>query len=209
MLDRDLTVTLDQLIACGLAPTQARQFLESINAFLPRFEIDSRVRQAAFIAQAAHESANFTRLEEDLYYTTPERIRAIYPNRVTSLSTAAKLCKNPKALANYVYSDKNGNGDSASNDGWVYRGRGIFMLTGRANYLDAAHELCQPYVAAPELISQVPDAVMTAAWYWHNNKLNILADASNIDAITRAINGPAMAGKVERKQRFERCLSAL
>ena len=41
-----------------------------------------------------------------------------------------------KALANRIYSNKLGNGDVDSGDGWRYIGRGIKQLTGKNNYID-------------------------------------------------------------------------
>jgi putative chitinase len=197
-----------ELIAAGIPPTQARIFAEPIARAFERFAIDSRPRRAAFVAQAAHESANFTRLEESLFYRTPERIRAMWPNRVPSLAEAAKLCRNPRALANRVYANRLGNGDEASGEGWKYRGRGLFQLTGRANYMAAGDALGQPYKAQPEMVAQPEHAALTAGWYWSASGLNELADGAQIDAITRRINGPAMVAADERRSLFDEALRA-
>jgi putative chitinase len=201
-------ITVAQLVAAGVQPTQAKVFADPLSAACALFDISSRVRLAAFVAQCVHESTGFARLEENLFYTTPARIRKMWPTRVTTEAAAAPLCRNPEALANTVYALRNGNGDPASGDGWRFRGRGLFQLTGRHNYADAALELNRPYIEKPELVAQPSDACLTAAWYWHTNKLNLLADASNTKAITWAINGPALAGLDERKQLFERALLA-
>jgi putative chitinase len=58
----------------------------------------------------------------------------------------------------------------------------------------------KPYVERPELVGQPIDACLTAAWYWHTNKLNRLADAHLIDDITRAVNGPRMLEADRRRQ---------
>ena len=84
----------------------------------------------------------------------------------------------------------------------------MFQLTRRHNYADASIELNRPYIEQPDLVAQPDDACLTAAWYWHCNKLNMLADASNTKAITWAINGPALAGLQDRMQRFERAVHA-
>lgn len=201
-------VTVGSLIAAGLAPTQARQFAEPLAAACARFDINTPARLAGFVAQCHIESAGFTRLEEGLSYSTPERIRAVFPSRVPSLADAARLVRQPQALANRVYSGRLGNGDEASGDGWRYRGRGIVQLTGRANYADAATALGRPYVEQPELVALPPDACLTAAWFWHSRKLSILADSAQWDAITRAVNGPAMLHAAERRQYAEQALTA-
>ena len=49
---------------------------------------------------------------------------------------------------------------------------------------------------------------MTAAWFWHARKLNILADSAQWDAITRAVNGPAMLHAAQRRQMTEEAIGA-
>jgi putative chitinase len=197
-----------ELIAAGVTPSLARVFADPIRQTFDRFGIDNAPRRAAFVAQAIHESAGFARLEESLYYRKPERIRDIWPRRVPDLAGAARLTRNPKALANRVYADRLGNGSEASGDGWRYRGRGLFQLTGRANYAEAAAALGRPYVAQPELVALPLDAALTAGWYWQRNDLNDLADGSQIDAITKRINGPAMVAADERRSLFDEALLA-
>jgi len=198
-------ITLAQLIACGIGPTQARVFIDPLNEAFHAQGIESVPRMAAFIAQAAHESAGFTRLEENLFYTTPERIRAVFPSSIASMAEAARFVRNPKALANRVYANKNGNSSEASGDGFRYRGRGLFQLTGLSNYSAAGVK----YLANPDLVSTPLGATLTATWYWANNGLNALADTKSIDAITRKINGRAMLGADERRAAFEENLKVL
>lgn len=201
-------ISLSTLVAAGIAPTQARAFEQPLQVACSHFAIDTPLRQAAFVAQCAHESTGFSRLEESLYYKTPERIRAMWPTRVHSLEDASHLTRQPQALANRVYSNRNGNGDEASGDGWAYRGRGLLQLTGRANYMAAESAINEPYKAQPDLVSQPRHAAMTAAWYFVAAGCLPLADGSNIDAITRKINGAAMVGAGERRQRFEEAVRA-
>jgi putative chitinase len=201
-------IQVASLVAAGIGPTQARTFAEPLSEVCARFRIDTPLRLAAFVAQCAHESRLFTALEEGLFYRTPERICAIFKSTVPNLAIATPLARNPKLLANRVYANRNGNRDEASGDGWRYRGRGLIQLTGRANYERAASGLGRPYVDEPDLVLEPADACLTAGWFWDAGNLNALADASRIDAITRAINGPAMAGAAERRQLFETALAA-
>jgi putative chitinase len=201
-------IDVARLVAAGVAPTQARAFAEPLRAACALWGIDTPARVAAFLAQAMHESARLTRLEESLYYTTAERIRAIWPSRVPSLDLAARLTRNPERLANLVYAGRNGNGDVNSGDGWTYRGRGIFQLTGRANYTAAQVACNRPWVAEPWRVAEPSDACMSAAWYWHSRSLNALADTMQVDEITRAINGPAMVAAAERRQMTEEAARA-
>lgn len=202
-------MTPAQLIAAGVCPTAAKAFADPLTAAAALLGIDTPLRQAAWLAQLIVESRGFAQLEEGLYYTTPERICLMWPSRVHNLGDAAKLCRQPQLLANTVYSLRNGNGDAASGDGWRYRGRGLIQITGRANYEEAQHDLGRPYLDQPELVAQPADACLTAASFWRTHHLNDLADASNTDAITLAINGPRMVAAGERRQAFDRALAAL
>lgn len=193
-------ISVAALIAAGIGPTQARQFCAPLSAACARFGINTPARIAGFIAQCRVESANFTALEEGLSYRTPERIRQVFPSRVKSMADAALLVRNPQGLANRVYADRLGNRDEASGDGWRFRGRGLKQLTGRDNYNDAAEGLNRPYVTNPELVALPDDACMTAAWFWHGVKGNLLADSAQWDAITRAVNGPGMLQADLRRQ---------
>lgn len=202
-------ISVATLIACGVAPTQARIYADPLQAAAARFGIESKARVAAFLAQLHHESQGFTRTEENLYYTTPERIRAMWPTRVATLLDASKLCRNPQALANTVYANRLGNGDFSSGDGWRHRGRGLIQLTGRSNYHVASDALGADYLRDPDAVAQPEGACLTAAWFWASIHGNELADASLIDTLTKRINGPAMAGADARRSRYDDNLRAL
>lgn len=198
---------IETLIRLGVTPTQARQFADPLRAAMALHDISTPQRQAAFIAHCILESSRFTRLEENLFYTTPERIRAVWPSRFRTSTDAAPYARNPKALANRVYSNRNGNGDEASGDGWKYRGRGLFQLTGLTNYTRAARALNRPYVSEPGLVAEPSDACLTAAWFWTANGGNKLIDQGQFDATTRMINGPAMLHAKERLALYQDALA--
>lgn len=186
------------LIACGLSPTAAKRFHPHLAAACARFAINTPARIAAFIAQLRVESGEFSRVEENLWYTTPERIHRVWPSRFSGPAEAAAFCRNPQALANRVYANRIGNGNEASGDGWRFRGRGLKQLTGRSNYAEAAQALGRPYVEQPDLVAQDPDACLTAAFFWHSRKLSELADAWQINEITRRVNGSGMLQAADR-----------
>lgn len=202
-------ITIATLVACGVAPTQARLYATPLQAAAAKFGIQGKARVAAFLAQLHHESQGFTRTEENLYYTTPERIRAMWPTRVTSLLDASKLCRKPQALANVVYANRLGNGHATTGEGWRYRGRGLVQLTGISNYRVASDALGMDYVRDPDAVATPEGACLTAAWFWASIHGNELADASLIDALTKRINGPAMAGADARRSRYDDNLRAL
>ena len=202
-------ITLQQLVDCGIDRDVAGQFELPLDAAMTAFTINTSKHAAAFLAQAAHESIGFTRLQENLSYSTPERLMEVFKGRFTGLADAAQYLRQPEKLANRVYANRLGNGDTSSGDGWRFRGRGLFQLTGRANYMAAGDGLGTDYKANPDLVAEPPDAAFTAAWYWAVGNLNAMADVGQIDVITRRINGPAMLGADERRALYQRFLQVL
>lgn len=202
---------IDWLIASDVPVTQARLFAEPLKAAMALFDISTPQRQSIFLGQAMVESNRLTTLEENLRYRDPARIAAIFKtgfdlNRNTivdpeEVEFAKGFVLKPKELANRAYANRNGNGDEASGDGWKYRGRGLFQLTGRENYVKASIGvgLGAVYVHNPDLVALPSDACRTAAWFWHSKGCNQLADLGNVDACTRLINGKAMLHAKERR----------
>jgi putative chitinase len=97
--------------------------------------------------------------------------------------------RNPKLIANTVYSSRMGNRDEASGDGYRFRGRGCIQLTGHANYYHAGQALGVDFVMNPDLVATPMYAALTAGWFWDTHKLNPLADSKNYLAMTKKING--------------------
>lgn len=202
-------MTLAQLIACGVHPTQARQWLAPLAAAMAEFDIATPRRQAAFVAQLMQESARLTTLEEDLRWRTPERLDATF-TAVRGRDDAAALIKaGPRAIANRIYANRNGNGDEASGDGWRYRGRGPIQLTGRRNYAAAGKELGLPLVDKPDLVLDPSVGARVAGWFWKTSGCNPLADADDVDGITVRVNGPAKLHAAERREGTRLALAAL
>jgi putative chitinase len=191
-------ITIASLIAIGIPPTQARLFAGPLASACERFHIDTPLRAAGFIAQCQVESIGFTTLEENLYYSTPERIFRVFPSKVPNLGVATSIARQPQKLANLVYADRLGNGNEATGDGWRFRGRGLKMITGRYNYTEASKALGVSFVDNPDLAAEPIGACLTAAWFWNKHGLNTFADSAKWDDITRVVNGPAMLKKFER-----------
>ncbi len=202
-------ITTSQLIAAGIGPTQATTFVAALNDACTRFDIATPARVAAFLGQCMVESACLVHTEENLYYSDPARLAAVFPSHFPTAAAAMAYAKNPRKLGARVYAGRLGNGDEASGDGYTYRGRGLLQITGKDAYADAATGLANDYVRDPDQVALPAGACLTAAWFWHANKLNLLADVSNVDAITRAINGPAMLEKHLRRQYTDQALNAL
>ena len=172
---------------------------------LTRFGIDSPPRVAAFLAQVGHESGQFDRLVESLFYRTAGRLVAVWPKRFRSEAAAQPFVANEAKLGNFVYALRMGNGDFASGDGFRYRGRGLIQLTGRSNYVAASEALGLDLAGQPDLLKDPDNAASSAAWFWKTRGLNELADDRTDDddledfrEITRRVNG----GTVGLKERL-------
>ena len=169
---------------------------QALNPALERFDINSRARQCSFLAQTGYESAQYNRLSEGLFYKTAVRLMAVWPKRFPTEDSAQPYVANAEKLANFVYANRLGNGDSDSGDGYRFRGRGIIQITGRSNYADAGTALGVNLLDDPDLLLSKDIAAMAAAWFWSSRGLNALADDMTDDndledftEITKRING--------------------
>jgi len=178
---------------------------EPLQAAFDKYDINTSKRQAAFIGQCAHESANFTRLEEGLNYS-PERLMAIWPSRFPDLPTAMKYAHQPQLLANKVYAGRLGN--NQENDGWNFHGRGLIQLTGRENYERCGSSLGVDLISNPNWLLDPKYAALSAGWFWNKKGLNELADAQEHGMITKRINGGTL-GLDDRLQKTTKALAAL
>lgn len=200
------------------AGPRAGVFVPALNRAMMRWKIDSRIRQAAFIAQVGHESGQLRNLVENLSYRA-ERIRQIGQASAASsrwrslVPRADELGGKPERLGNAVYGGRMGNGPEDSGDGFRYRGRGLIQLTGRNNYRAAGEGLDLPLEAQPELLEQPEQAARSAAWWWAQHGLNELADAGRFQDIGSVINtgqsGRVPNGAKERKALYDLALTVL
>ena len=202
-------ITISALRATGATLPVAQQFVSPLSDACARFGITTPRRIAAFLAQCSVESGSFTRLRENLNYTTPERLCKVFPSRFKTLGQAVPYLRNPTKLANLVYAGRNGNGDEASGEGSKFVGRGFLQLTGRDNYTAAADDIGIDYAGSPDLVEQPAHAALTSAWFFSKNGCNELADLGKIDEITRRVNGRAMLEAELRRERYHTVLKAL
>lgn len=150
-------------------------------------------RGAHLLGQASHESGGFKRTSEGLYYSSAERIQAVWPSRFPTVESAEPYAKNPEALANRVYANRMGNGDEASGDGFLWRGRGFLQLTGADNVKRFAADMRLPQVLQDPSLLAEDFAFETAYWFFQANSLWAIADEGvsddTIKRITKRVNG--------------------
>ena len=149
----------------------------------------SAKRAAHLLGQASHESGGFKLVRENLNYSAETMVR-VWPSRFKTLADAEPFARNPKALADKVYSGRMGNGEG---EGHVFIGRGFLQLTGKDNYKSFAADMDAPEIMKdPELV-ETKYAFETALWFFQKNKLFDIADKGVNDdvikQITKRVNG--------------------
>lgn len=191
-------------------------FLEPLNAAMAEFEIGTSARQAAFLAQVAHESKQLSALEENLNYrpqailatfNTPKRIR-FTPAQAEQYGRTADHPADQPTIANIAYANRGGNGDATSGDGWKYRGAGLIQLTFKNNQEACADHFGVPRDQIGTWLRTPEGACRSAARFWRQNGLNELADAGEFERITIKING-ALNGQPDRVALWDTARDAL
>jgi putative chitinase len=158
----------------------AERWAEPLTAAMEEFSITTPARQAAFLAQIAHETGCF------------RWIREIWGN------TAAQM----------RYEGRVDLGNTEPGDGKRFMGRGLIQVTGRANYMRAAARLGIDCVEHPELLEEPINAARSAGDFWESRGLNELADTGKFETITKRING-GTNGLIDRYIHFEKAKKAL
>lgn len=192
--------------ATGCGPRTAARYAGPITKACLQYAINTPKRLAAFVAQIAHESGNFSITEENLNYSAAG-LRLIWPNRF-SAAEAAEYAHKPEQIGDRAYGGRMGNGPEGTGDGFRYRGRGLLQLTGKDDYRDCGAALCLDLLEHPEILNEPEAAALAAAWEWSRSNLNPLADKMQFEAITLRING-GLNGQAARARLYERSLQAL
>ena len=200
-------ITATQLCAIiSCTPTKANELIGPLNQAMLEFSINTPLRQAAFIAQTAHESIGYTAFRENLNYSADALVRT-WPRRFTP-KTAQSYARQPEKIANCVYANRIGNGGETSGDGWRYRGRGIIQVTGKNNYKACGTGLGLDLISSPELLEQLTHAFRSGAWFWKSRNLSSLADKRDFLGITKIING-GINGQEDRERYYVRAKTAI
>lgn len=198
----------DLLISLGAAEHDADQYDADLEELLPLYGITPPLRLAHFLAQVFHESAYLRFDAENLNYSA-RALRRVFARYFPTDALAADYARQPERIANRVYANRMGNGNEESGDGWRYRGRGLIQLTGRDNYEAFRRWLDQRATPEPWPDVVATDyAVHSAVFYWDSRGLNALADADDLLAITRRING-GIHGLAHRRELFDRASALL
>ena len=158
------------------------------HAFADPVGLTTIERRAAFLAQLAHESGQFTLNKENLNYSAAG-LQKTFKKYFPTPELAAQYAKNPVKIANKVYANRIGNGDEASGDGFKFRGRGFLQITGRENYTKCGVALGVDLTVNPDYLLTSAGAIDSALWFWKLHSLNSYADRDDIRGQTLVING--------------------
>jgi len=176
---------------------------------IAKFELNTPLRLAHFLAQAGHESGGFKAVTENLNYGAKGLLN-VFPKYFNG-ETAALYERKPEKIANIVYASRMGNGDKATGDGYKFRGRGYIQLTGRNNYVEFSKAINEDLTANPDLVA-TKYPLLSAAWFFHKNGLHKIADGGATDAVvtsvTKRVNGGTI-GLADRLKHFKEYYSLL
>ena len=169
-----------------------------------KFQINTPLRLAHFLAQCGHESGGFKVTQENLNYSA-KGLMGIFKKYFPTQALAESYQRQPQKIANKVYANRMDNGAETSGDGYKFRGRGYIQLTGRANYTAFGKAINEDIANNPDVVSG-KYALLSAAWFWSKNGLNKLADGGATDAtvtsITKRVNGGTI-GLPDRIKHFK------
>ena len=187
---------------------------DSVIAQIPdvmaKFEINTPLRLAHFLAQCGHESGGFRVVNENLNYSA-KGLLGIFKKYFPTEAKAKDYERKPEKIANVVYANRMGNGPEASGEGFKFRGRGYIQLTGKQNYTAFGKSINVDICATPDLVA-TKYPLMSAAWFFNKNGLHKMADGGATDAVvtsvTKRVNGGTI-GLADRIKHFKEYYSLL
>lgn len=171
---------------------------------IAKFELNTPLRLAHFLAQAGHESGGFKAVNENLNYGA-KGLLGIFKKYFPTEEKAKLYERKPEKIANLVYGARMGNGPEASGEGWKFRGRGYIQLTGKDNYKAFDAVVTESIIDNPDLVA-TKYPLLSAAWFFHKNGLHKIADQGATDAVvtsvTKRVNGGTI-GLADRIKHFK------
>lgn len=169
--------------------SRAFDLAQRYKTVLDKGGINTPLRLAHFFAQLDHESGLISK-RESLYYTKIAGARGAFytPFKGKSDAFVTSYLKDSVKMANYVYANRMGNGNTASGEGYKYRGGGFLQHTGKDEYKILEARLGIGFVENPDLILEEPNAILAAIDGWNRRGLSRYADLDDIDTVSDIIN---------------------
>jgi putative chitinase len=168
-------------IAPYASDESVKTYTSLLNKWMPYYSINTRLRQAAFLAQVIHETGSFRYMEE--------------------IATGSEYDTGKMAV-------RLGNTPERDGDGERYKGKGGLQITGKDNYEAVSKGLGVDFVSHPEKLKEPNYAIQSACWWWWANGLNHLADKGDLKPVTKKVNG-GYNGYLDRVMYYKRALKTL
>ena len=169
-----------------------------------KFQINTPLRLAHFLAQCGHESGGFKATQENLNYSA-KGLNGIFKKYFPTLESALPYERKPEKIASKVYGGRMGNGPESSGEGYKFRGRGYIQLTGKENYTAFGKVIGEDILSNPDVVAS-KYALLSAAWFFSKNGLHKMADGGATDSvvtsITKRVNGGTI-GLPDRIKHFK------
>ena len=177
---------------------------DAVIAMIPdtaaKFEINTPLRLAHFLAQCGHESGGFRLTKENLNYSA-KGLNGTFKKYFPTEADAKPYERQPQKIANRVYGGRMGNGPESSGDGSKFCGRGFIQLTGKDNYTAFGKSINEDICSNPEKVA-TDYPLLSAAWFFNKNKLHIMADGGASDAVVTSITKRVNGGTIGLDQRI-------
>jgi putative chitinase len=181
---------------------------DAVIAMIPdtaaKFQINTPLRLAHFLAQCGHESGGFKATQENLNYSA-KGLAGIFKKYFPTEAAAAPYARQPQKIASKVYGGRMGNGPESTGEGYKFRGRGYIQLTGKENYTAFGKSIGEDIISNPDVVAS-KYALLSAAWFFSKNGLHKMADEGASDTvvtkITKRVNGGTI-GLPDRIKHFK------
>ena len=181
---------------------------DAVIAMIPdtaaKFQINTPLRLAHFLAQCGHESGGFRATQENLNYSA-KGLAGIFKKYFPTEAAAAPYARQPQKIASKVYGGRMGNGPESTGEGYKFRGRGYIQLTGKENYTAFGKSIGEDIISNPDVVAS-KYALLSAAWFFSKNGLHKIADEGASDTvvtkITKRVNGGTI-GLPDRIKHFK------
>ena len=206
-------ITEAQLAVMLPTNKEVGEWCAALNEMLPKYGITTDKRIAGFISQCAHESSDFRVLQENLNYKEATLLKVFPRYFGPGKENAAEYAGKPEKIANYVYMDKHRSktgalGNVKDGDGWLFSGKGLKQVTGRANTTAFGKTVGMTSEEAAAYLLTKKGALESALWFWGSRNLNEVADTGDVVRLTKIINGGDI-GLADRQARYAKAMAAL
>jgi putative chitinase len=181
-----LTKTQLYLIFPEISAEKRTLYLESLNRNFSKFHFDTANKIAAFLVCAFYESQGFEELDEKFWFSTDYLIKT-WPQFFNSFNVLAN--REISFIADKIYSNKHGNGNFHTGDGYKFRGRGVLKLRYRDEYEKFSRFSKIDFVNNPDLLFISDYAIMSGCWMWQEYELSVECNQNDFQGVCRVMFG--------------------